>query len=225
MAGNRRLIRSMLCAVVGLAMSTAATSPSRAHPHVFVDVGVEFVLDGQAKVQSVRISWTFDTFVSLYIVEEQGLDRDGDGVLTQQEAKAFAEASIEWEDDFDGDVFLSSGGEDLPLSPPRDPAATYDNGRLSLTFYRDLTAPAPAATVPVVARIYDPTYFIAYSASDRQSSVRNSGGACRVDVTPFEATPALFDLQTTLAALSREETPTQQNVGALFADVVTLTCE
>ena len=77
----------------------------------------------------------------------------------------------------------------------------------------------------VVARIYDPTYFIAYSASDQRSSVRNAGDLCRVDVTPFEATPALFDLQTTLAALSREETPAQQNVGALFADVVTLTCE
>lgn len=225
MAGSRRLIRSMLGAVVGLAMTTAAPSPSHAHPHVFVDAGVEFVLDDRERVQGVRITWTFDAFVSLYIVEEQGLDRDGDGVLTRQEAKTVAEKSIEWETDFDGDMFLSAGSEDLALSAPRDPTARYDGGRLSLTFHRDLKAPVPASAAPVVARIYDPTYFIAYSASERRSSVRNASGACRVDVTPFEATPALFDLQTTLAALSREETPDQQNVGALFADVVTLTCE
>lgn len=200
-------------------------SPSQAHPHVFVDAGVEFVLDEKARVSGVRIRWTFDAFVSLYIVEEEGLDQDGDGVLNPEEAKAFAEKSIQWNDDFDGDVFLSSGGEDLFLAQPREPYAALDKGRVSLTFYRDLEEPVAASAAPIVARIYDPTYFIAYSVRDRQSGVQTPGAQCRVDITPFDATPALFDLQTTLSALSREETPRQGNVGALFADVVTLTCE
>lgn len=204
-------------------MSVAA-APAAAHPHVFVDAGIEFSVDDEGRATGVKVRWTFDAFVTIYILEEQGLDKDGDGRLDVEEAKAFAAKAIDWKDGFDGDIYLSAGEDQLDLAPPRDPSAELKDGRMSVTFYRDIKTPAPTRDAAVVARIYDPSYFIAYSVRSAMPAPLGAAGDCRAEIKPFEASPALFDLQTTLSALSREETPKQQNVGALFSDVVTLTC-
>lgn len=47
---------------------------------------------------------------------------------------------------------------------------------------------------------------------------------CDVEFIPFEPDAAAAALQAQLAALSREETPEQENVGRLFSDVVSLSC-
>jgi len=54
--------------------------------------------------------------------------------------------------------------------------------------------------------------------------LQSLSGTCEAEVAPFEPDAAAAALQAQLAALFREETPEQDNVGRLFSDEVSLTC-
>ena len=46
-------------AVMGL---IAVSQPALAHPHVFVDTGLEVIFDEQGRATGIRISWTYDEY-------------------------------------------------------------------------------------------------------------------------------------------------------------------
>jgi len=93
--------------------------------------------------------------------------------------------------------------------------------RISVAFDLPLETPLDP-TGDVVLRLYDPTYFYAY---DLVALEEGTGARCRAKIVPFEPDTAAAELQQKLAALSREETPEQENVGQLFSDQVWLLCD
>ena len=78
-------------AVLGLIV---VSQPALAHPHVFIDTGLEVIFDDQGRATGIRISWTYDEYYSLVIAEEKGIDPDYDGAATDAEAKLSAAAEI-----------------------------------------------------------------------------------------------------------------------------------
>ena len=76
-------LRSCLAALMILPPAGAL-----AHPHLFIDAGLELVYDDQGALSQVAVEWRYDAFYSLLIVEDLGLDPDGDGILTPQEEAA-----------------------------------------------------------------------------------------------------------------------------------------
>ncbi len=55
---------------------------AEAHPHVFIDAGVEVIFDAEGRAEALRVTWIYDEFYSLMIAEERGLDPDYDGTAT-----------------------------------------------------------------------------------------------------------------------------------------------
>ena len=55
------LSRRALCAAVALAPAL----PAQAHPHVFVDGGVDFVLGAGAVLEALEVTWRYDEFETL----------------------------------------------------------------------------------------------------------------------------------------------------------------
>ena len=62
-----------------------APALAEAHPHIFVSTGIEVLFDPEGRATALRISWTYDEMFSLMMVQENGLDPDGDNVLTKAE--------------------------------------------------------------------------------------------------------------------------------------------
>ncbi len=88
------------------ALGLALASPLGAHPHIYIDTDFDLVFDTDGKLTAVRIDWAYDDFYSLLMIEENGLDADGDGTVTPEEMRSQLQAKLA-EYDSDGDGTLS----------------------------------------------------------------------------------------------------------------------
>lgn len=210
-------MKSVLQAGVVLAV-IGAGSPVAAHPHVFVDAKAEFKFDEAGQLAALRITWMYDAFTTLALMEALGLDQDNDGVLSADDLARVVDAQTIWPDYFLGDTYLDAAGENVALGRPTDGAAAMEELRISVSFDLPLFAPVEPGS-GVELRLYDPTYYYAYATLDVVAPEQ-----CAATVTQFQADQATSALQAQLARLSREETPDQAGVGRLFADLVRLEC-
>lgn len=212
----RLAIPRLACgAVLALVPTTAA-----AHPHIFVDTGVTFVVDDANRLASVRVTWAYDALYSLLILEERGLDPDFDGVLTDQELDRLRGFDLNWIPGFEGDTYLSDG---TALLPPGDPAIAVEDGRIVSTHSRRLATPVPLAD-PLTVKAYDPTYYTAYSVT---RGVEIEGGAgCAAEVRAADLDAAYTLLEEYLYGPRRAEFSEDSfpEVGEAFADAVVLRC-
>lgn len=200
-------------------MMFIGASPARAHPHVFIDATAAFQFNPAGELNAVEITWIYDAFTSLTLIAMLDLDSDNDQILTDADRARIVQAQTIWPDDFAGDTYLETGGQSVPLGRPINGASDMRDGRIAVSFELPLLEPL-AVTAPVELRLYDPSYYYSYA-----TTVAGEAHGCAVALEPFEPSAATSGLQAKLMKLSREETPEQENVGRLFADVLRLTCD
>ena len=63
-----------------------------AHPHVWTSVQTEIIMDG-VEIKAVRHHWKFDEAFSAFA--SQGLDDNGDGMLSREELQPLAQVNVE----------------------------------------------------------------------------------------------------------------------------------
>lgn len=210
---------------MALALTFLAAAPGLAHPHVWVDTGIEVILDAEGRAAALRIRWDYDEFYSLLIVEERGLDADHDGTATPAEKRALNGFDMKWQEGFAGDTYALSGDTPLVLSPPQDWTADYQGGRLQSTHLRRIDPPV-ALDRPLTVQIYDPGFYTDYDISFAPVFTPLLPEGCRAEVLAPD--PATVDRQL-LDALA--EYGADQDVeadfpavGAQFAEELRLTC-
>lgn len=196
---------------------------AKAHPHVFVDARTGFIFDEDGQLSALRISWTYDEFTTLILFESLNLDQDGDGQFNDADRAAVIKGETSWAPDYKGDVYLEVAGQDYPLGRPRAAAVTFEDHRVEVSFDLPLARPVAVNDAPAILRLYDPIFYYAYTILPALVGSDLPDG-CQEQVVPFEPDAAASALKEQLAALSREDTPSQDNVGRLFADEVRLTC-
>jgi ABC-type uncharacterized transport system substrate-binding protein len=202
----------------------AGADPVLAHPHVWIDTGIEVILNDRNEATGVRISWTYDDLYSLYVVGDMGLDPDWDGVLTPDELVRLAGFDMDWDPDFPGDTYALLGESPLALSRPTDWTASYADGKITSTHLRSFDDPVAVGAVPLILQAYDPGYYVAYSIPGGPVVTGGKGCTARTFVPDVGAAEEAL-----LAALS-EYTPDVDleaefpAVGANFAEEVRVTC-
>lgn len=189
-----------------------------AHPHVFIDAKAAMHVDEEGRLGGLRITWVYDAFTSLTLLALLELEEERDGGLSESVLARVVQAQTVWPEDFNGDTYLESAGKPVALGRPVNGAAEMNDGRIAVSFDLPLQEPLGAGEAAEL-RLYDPTYYYAYSAVDVGASE-----FCETSLTRFEADDATSDLKAKLSLLSREETPEQDGVGRLFADVISLRC-
>lgn len=216
---NAFLFGALLFLMVALFSGRSAS----AHPHVFVDGGVNFVIDDQGSLTALEVTWRYDLFETLYVLSKLGISPNSDGSLSDFDHTQLVANETAWPKGFDGAAHLSVAGTPIALSGPKSMQARLDQDRLSLTFVRDLDTSVALIGQHAEVAFYESTYYYAFSVTDKPRSSRTDE-ACSIEVLPFATSEQLSTLQVTLAALGREETPDTENVGALFADKIVLDC-
>ena len=206
-----------------LALSLVCAAPAGAHPHIFVDTGLDLRFDAEGQLTEVRVVWAYDEFYSLLITEDRGLDPDYDGVLTDAELADLQGFDMQWTPGFNGDLVITQGERILKLSGPMNATAVYENARITTTHVRQVE-PVQTVGEPIEVRPYDRTYYTAY---DITLPVTIEGpSACRnwIDVPDIQA--RLNEVSDQLAAMDTimddEDTP---DVGILLASTVVVTCD
>jgi ABC-type uncharacterized transport system substrate-binding protein len=197
---------------------------ARAHPHIFVEAGVEVLFAPDGAPQSVRISWTYDPLFSMLLVSDLGLDPDFDGVLTESELADLQGFDMNWLDGYHGDTHLTQGALVLELGGPSDWTSDYRDGRLYSTHVRALPVlPDPAAEW--VIAVYDPTYYTSYRLSQAPRLTGRDDCVARVFEPDFDAAGA--QLQAALDELLGAGGDMESDfpmVGAMFSEEVRITC-
>lgn len=207
---------SYFALAAALALAPAATV---AHPHVFIAAGLAAVTDGEGQLLGVEVTWEYDDYYSLLILEDMGLDDDYDGVLTAEELAELQGFDLNWEPGFEGDTYLTQGGAALALGAPEARQTTVTDGKIRSRHFRPLVQ--PAAAEGVVIRAYDPTYYSAYTVSLGVEA----GAGCTAGVTPPDLDRAYSLVEELLYAMPADQAEeAYPEVGAAFADTVRLTC-
>ncbi len=184
---------------------------------MFVDSRIDLVIDAELNVTDLALSWTYDEFTTLLILEDMGLDPDGDGDLTEAElAQLKGFDLVEWPEGFEGDLYFYRDGVQIPLDHPEPAKVAVTDGRIIATHTRSLN-PTPADGLHILQ--YDPTYYVAYNLS---------GGVhipapCTAAITPPDPDDATEALAKELLEVPADAfTPIR--IGVHYAEDVRITC-
>ncbi|MEM0923886.1 MAG: DUF1007 family protein [Pseudomonadota bacterium] len=215
---------SQLTAAALASLSATAMSPAAAHPHIFVNGGVDFVLDDQDRLDALKITWIFDAFESLYLLSAVGQIPAANGALDPVARDVLIGEFALLLEEFSGSAHLTAGAAPVALGEASDLDVDLVNGRVQLTFQRRPDSPLEILSQDLEVGFYEATYFYDFSATT-EPQVFGGTPDCRAETILFNPDTQLVALQSTLSDLSREETPAIENVGALFADRIVLKCD
>ncbi|MCR9111405.1 DUF1007 family protein [Marivita sp. XM-24bin2] len=205
-------------AVCALAFGLIA-APLGAHPHIFVETALRFEINDDREVTGVTVTWTYDDFFTLLILEDYGLDSDGDGTLTDAELDTlFGFDLIEWPEGFEGDLYVYANGEKIEMPRPRPIGIAVEDGYITATHYRDIP---PVAVEAIEVLQYDPTYYVSYDVSQ---GVSLTDPGCTATVTDPDQAAAQAAVEKELNGGSMEDIFNEMRVGIHFADTVTMSC-
>jgi ABC-type uncharacterized transport system substrate-binding protein len=165
------LMRTVLCAFVGLLMASGAAS---AHPHVWVTMKAQLVYAQDGSVTGVRHAWTFDDMFSVFAT--QGIDANTKGEFSREELKPLAQTNVESLKDFDYFTYAKSNGKVLEFAEPLgDYYLDYDSKETVLTLHFTLPLKAPVQAKELAIEIFDPSYFVDFSFVEKDANVRRWG--------------------------------------------------
>ena len=202
-----------------LALALLVPHGAGSHPHIFVDTGMKVLVSEDGQLQAVEINWAYDEFYSLLIFEDKGLDSDFDGTLTAEELAKLQGFDLAWSEGFQGDTYLTRGGEALALGAPEHLSTEVADGRITTRHRRVLAE--PQAADGVVIKAYDPTYYTAYTLSGGLDVT----GGCQGSVTPPNLDAAYTKVEELLYAMPADQAEeAYPEVGEAFADTVRLNC-
>ena len=213
-----------------LAATIALPGMSISHPHVWVSGGADFGVDADGRLDRLHIAWIYDEFASIYLLSYLGADADGDQVLSDEDKKKILADQTQWPDEFAGDSYLYvSGAKQKMGKPVNADTRILKDGRVEVTFERvleDPFRPGVDGAPDAIVKVYDPTFYYAYEVDGAPKIVGPDGHGCTATLKPYDANdPEIKALQVELSKLGRDETPEQQDVGAIFADELRLSCE
>lgn len=213
--------------VIALFLLPFANFPAVAHPHVWMDVKADYVIDADHKFTAIVITWTFDEFYSAFAVGD--FKKQPDGTYSKEDLNSLLKTNLdnlkspEWH-------FFTEVTQDGKAAKFKDPIAglsTFDKklGRLTSSFTLPLATPLmPTDKTPVQIRIFDPTYYIdlEYVKEDPVHLTGDGHGGCVVKLKIPDAKSVWKHLPQT--AFTGGDGSAGQGFGSYFATTATLTC-
>lgn len=210
--------------VLGLAAVTASVLPALAHPHVFVDARTQMVFDDKGEIVAIRQIWRFDDAFSAFA--SQGLDKDGDGILTVEELQPLAKVNVDSLKDYDYFTFLRVDGKRVGFKIPSEYWLQSADGFLTLFYTLNLMQPVKPDAKGITLDVYDPGYFVDFQMVEKDPIVLEKAPAtCKADLqrkgAPDAATAAI------LGQIPASERELPANLKALTSDLanrITVRC-
>ena len=210
---------------LSLVMFLLSALPLAAHPHIFVDTGLDLRFDADGRLTEVRVTWAYDDFYSLLITEDRGLDPDFDGVLTDAEKADLQGFDMNWSEGFNGDLVILQDGEALALSGPMQATAVYAEGRITTTHVRKVKD--ASATAEIEVKPYDRTFYTAYDVTLPVTIEGTEACRHRIKIPDMDAglTALSAQLSELDADMTEEEAAAMPDVGVLLSSTVVVTCD
>ncbi|MQT12984.1 HoxN/HupN/NixA family nickel/cobalt transporter [Segnochrobactrum spirostomi] len=221
---------------VALVALVVSPRPAAAHPHVFVEAREEMVFDSHGNITAIRHVWRFDDSFSAFAT--QGLDKNGDGILSTEELAPLAKVNVDSLGEYRYFTFLSIGnGKPVKFAAPTEYWLDGTNGILTLFYTLPLREPIDPAGKTIRLDVYDPEYFVDFTLTDKDpfALVPARAGAgtpagvvpkgCTTSVKrPDQLDPMTATTLSLIPADQRELPPNLRAVTEQLANIMTVKC-
>jgi ABC-type uncharacterized transport system substrate-binding protein len=220
----RSLLRDCVRAIMPAVFTGLITAGTAfAHPHVFVDFQAEIIFDSQGRITHVRNVWRFDRAFSAFA--SQGLDKDGDGKLSEKELAPLAKTNVDSLKEYAFFTYLKIGRQKLKLEFPDKYFLRVYDGHLTLFFELPLTTPTTPGPITTL-EIYDPEYFVAFTFAKKEPiTLYQAPAGCAARIQPPR--PLDAGIMAKLAAIpaDQHDLPAElQGAAVDLSNVITVTC-
>lgn len=198
-------------------------SPSLAHPHILIDAKAVLVFDAEGRLAAIRNTWTFDEAFSVW--QTQGLDTNGDHVVSSDEMQELADENMTGLAEYGFYISAGAGKETLKFKAAGDQKFTFDNNRSTLSFTAELNTPY-VVRGPLDIAIADPEYYVAITLTGADVTLENAPAGCGIEMVPGHDMPddiaaRLFDLPPDVTQLP----PDLEQAVRGVQGAIRLTCE
>ncbi len=198
-----------------------------AHPHVWVSVRTELVMDG-TKVTAIKHHWLFDDAFSAFA--SQGLDDNKDGKLSREELQPLAKVNVESLSEYDyfSDLYIKGAPaqEELPFTDPKDYWLSMEGDQLELHFTLPVVAELDGKA-DLVLDVYDPSLFVDFSFAEKDTAkLIGADDSCKVALKKPEALDdATMEMLAQIPSSQREIPDELMKMTSTLANQVQLTCK
>jgi len=211
-----------------LSLWVCLQTPALAHPHIFIDGGVQLVFNSQGQIVSLRQSWKFDELFAAYAL--QGLPRAKSGEVAPGELEKITKEWMTALADPKSHFFTEAmqGTNKFAFGTAKDAATTWDvkTGQLTLSFELPFVTPITPGKQAVEVDISDSSYFVAF-AYKGSSSYRLEGApqSCRINyLSPRPLDPKTERLLWSIPADQKELPPELKEVTKQLSHQFKVTC-
>lgn len=196
----------------------AACSTAIAHPHGWIDLRTEVVLDENGFVSALTVNWNFDEFYSAFVLED--IIRAGED--TEAALAQLTVENLNGLKEFDYFTKIYSDGSEIEIGEAADALTSIANDRLRMTFTIPLSHPVNPRTSAFEYAVYDPTYYIEILHISEEAIALQGprSDTCKIAMEKPNPDASAISLA---ASLGQTEVG-PDNLGQLFAEVVKITC-
>jgi len=168
-----------------IAMLLLLPLPAAAHPHVWIDATLTYVV-ADSRVIALDVTWLFDDFYSAMVQED--FDGDGDGVLSQQEPDTLVGLSAVNLSQYSFFTHVKIGSDRLTIRAVREFYAETTAEGLTLYRFR-VPLPAPAEPKDIAVGLFDDSYYVDVALAE--AAVQPPPG-CRAVLEPDQNEPLYY---------------------------------
>jgi len=168
---------------------------------------------------------TILTLYSLLLAEDLGLDRDGDGTLTEAEEAKLSGFDANWVEGYNGDLELTLEDQVLALSGPLEPTSRMVEGRIVSTHLREVAGEPSISGDTLIVKAYDPTFYTDYQITLPVKITGNS--ACSFEKYVPDIEGELAKMRAFLLTLDADADLEENDIplmGERFATEIRVTC-
>ena len=210
---------------LGLFILAASASAAAAHPHVWIFLQSQPVLNAEGNLVAVRQVWQFDEIYAQTAVE--GLDTDGDGTYSDAELAPLATETITSLRELDYFLVVRQNGQKIPVATVTRGVETFKDNILFLTLEVPLSAPVDPRKGEIEIKVYDPEYFIAFDYGENASFTLEGQlpAGCKADLQRLPSDEELDKSRQFLADKGTDWKPdVPVDFGSMFAPPLVLSC-
>lgn len=208
---------ALLC-VVGVVFSPHVV---RAHPHAWIDVQTEIIIDAAGNVTGLRTSWLFDEFYTEFAVSDFGIKK-GDAAnnekLQNQKLEELGKTNLNNLKEYSYFTYIEVDKKRVDFSTYKDVKSSLVGHRINLSFTIMLDTPVNPHKKNVNIRVYDPTYYT--EMKQRVISFSGNPTSCATRLIRPQPESTLI----TMAGALDKQATAPENLGRAFADRVLIIC-
>ena len=205
--------------LVGALLAFFAVSHASAHPHAWVSLSTEFIINDEAQLTEIRQRWLFDDMYSALTIDgiyqeypdfQAGLNTHGESIVTYLDSVNYYSN-------------LQTTKNLVEIPKPSHWLLTTVNDRQQLVLELHFTLSKPVdISDPFQWRVFDPTYYVSmeHETIEFVSIINDSTSECQPEL--LQGDPS--EEQIRYAASLDKSQQAENGLGKYFAQTVTVAC-